>query len=77
MHLTILTAMVLIFASNVAMAQDRAKLQKLVTELGVSKWTLFTCVRGAGGALIATPTKRNARPSGMLYTAVSLTKIPS
>ena len=32
MHLTILTAMVLIFASNVAMAQDRAKLQKLVTD---------------------------------------------
>ena len=49
MRLTILTVSVLILASSAAMAQDRAKAQKLASELGVSKWALFTCARSAGG----------------------------
>ena len=49
MRSAFITALVLAFVAGGAQAQDRAKLQELSTKLGVSKWNLISCVRGAGG----------------------------
>ena len=49
MRPTLITALTLMFVASAALAQDRAKLQDLATKLGVGKWNLISCVRGAGG----------------------------
>lgn len=49
MRSSLMAAVVLTFVASGAFAQDRAKLNEFATKLGVSKWTLFGCVRGAGG----------------------------
>ncbi|MEM1199648.1 MAG: hypothetical protein AAGI06_10105 [Pseudomonadota bacterium] len=49
MRSTLMAAVVLTCVASGAVAQDRAKLNDFATKLGVSKWTLIGCVRGAGG----------------------------
>ena len=49
MRPALITAMALMFVSSAALAQDRARLQDFASKLGVSKWNLISCVRGAGG----------------------------
>ena len=49
MRSTLITALALTFVASAALAQDRAKVGDLATKLGVSKWNLIGCVRGAGG----------------------------
>ena len=45
----IITTVALMFIASAALAQDRAKVKDFATKLGVSKWTLIGCARGAGG----------------------------
>ncbi|MEM8689885.1 MAG: hypothetical protein AAGF81_21355 [Pseudomonadota bacterium] len=49
MRSTLIGAVALMIVASSAVAQDRAKLNDFAAKLGVSKWTLIGCVRGAGG----------------------------
>ncbi len=72
MRSTLVTAVALTVLASGAVAQDRARLQDFATKLGISKWNVIGCARGAGGrpAQDATEEQRKAFAQAM-YKCVS------
>lgn len=72
MRHTLITVVALTLFAGSALAQDRAKIGELATKLGVSKWNLIGCARGAGGRPARDASEQQRRAFAMaLYDCLS------